>query len=62
MQIKGLKMKIGCVVVTTIPRNLKNIRYQYVGLNSVAAIRKYVLDMGILLEAEVEVEIFHMKD
>ena len=57
MQIKGLEEKIGFVVVTDIPYNLKNIRYQYVRLNSVVAIGKYVLDAGILLEVGVEVEV-----
>ena len=62
MQIKGLEGKIGFVLVTDIPHNLKNIRYQYIRLNSVVAIGKYILDVGILQEAGVEVEVFRLKD
>ena len=58
MQIKGLEGKIGFVLVTDIPHNLKNIRYQYVRLNLVVIIRKYILDADILLEAGVDVKVF----
>ena len=62
MQIRGLEEKVEIIVVTNIPYNLKNIRYQYIRLNSVVAIGKYILDVGILQEAGVEVEVFRLKD
>lgn len=60
--VNTLRGKNDFFAMTDIPHNVKNCRYQILGLNSAVTIGKYILDIGLFPEAEVETEVYRVKD